>query len=93
MGPICPRSELRLLLHAWFPIVFQFMEWFKKSRHFLSFANIEQNLFDRHREILEVLLLEKSTHTFHDEVKGFVKIWKPVFDMVDPSGMDFPLPD
>ncbi|XP_031729688.1 uncharacterized protein LOC116397914 [Anarrhichthys ocellatus] len=43
--------------------------------------------------ILEVLPLEKLTHTLHDNVKGFLKIWKPVLDIVDPSGLDFALPD
>ncbi|TNN63702.1 hypothetical protein EYF80_026120 [Liparis tanakae] len=32
----------------------------------------------------------RSSHTLHDKVKGSVKTWKPVFDVVDPSGMDFP---
>jgi len=34
-----------------------------------------------------------SAHTLHDKVKGLVKIWKPVFDVVDPSGTDFAPPD
>jgi len=36
---------------------------------------------------------EKMTHTIHDNVKGFVKICKPVLDTVDPTGLDFALPD
>ncbi|TNN64633.1 hypothetical protein EYF80_025142 [Liparis tanakae] len=35
----------------------------------------------------------QSTHTLHDEVMGLVNIWKPVLDVVDPSGTDFAPPD
>jgi len=48
---------------------------------------------DWYKRILEVLPLEKLTHTLHDNVKGFLKTRKPVLDMVDPSGMDFAVPD
>jgi len=48
---------------------------------------------DWYKGILEVLPLEKFTHTRHDNVNGFVKIWKPVLDVVDPSGVNFAVPD
>jgi len=30
---------------------------------------------------------EKMTQTLHDDVMRFVQIWKPVLDVVDPSGL------
>ncbi len=49
-------------------------------------------LDDWYKEILRVLPLEKLIYTLHDNVKGFLKIWQPILEKVDPDGLTFVLP-
>lgn len=49
------------------------------------------SLDDWYKEVLRILPLERLTYTIHDNVDGFIKIWQPVLDSVDPSNLNFVL--
>ena len=48
-------------------------------------------LDDWYKGVLRVLPLEKLTYTRHENAEGFIDIWQPVLDVVDPSGLTFAL--
>ena len=50
-------------------------------------------LADWYKELLRTLPPEKLTYTLRDNYEGFVNIWQLVLDMVDPSGLNFALPN
>lgn len=49
-------------------------------------------LDDWYKEVMSIIPLEKLTYSLHDNLEGFTRVWQPVFDAVDPSGLSFNIP-
>jgi len=49
-------------------------------------------LNDWYKKVMSIVPLEKLTYTLHDNMGAFARVWQPVLDVVDPSGLSFNVP-